>query len=73
MTEGHPFTLPALTNIKPETKTCTYLNRAGFSVGGTHHISKSFFHELYKLLSKSAARHTKNFKGFGMIPSHMFV
>ena len=31
--------LPALTNIKPGSKTWTYLNRARFSVGGTHHIS----------------------------------
>ena len=65
--------VPALTNIKPGSKTWTYLNRAGFSVGGTHHISNSFFHVTYKLLSKSAARHTENFKVFCTIPSEMFV
>ena len=27
--------LPALKNMKPGTETCTYLNRAGFSIGGT--------------------------------------
>ncbi len=65
--------LPALTNIRPGSKTWTYLNRVGFSVGGTHYISNSFFHVPYKLLSKSAARHTQNITGFGTIPSHLFL
>ena len=59
--------LPALTNIKPDTKTCTYLNRTGFSVGGTQHISNLFFHVPYKLLSKSAAPPNLTF------PSFMFI